>query len=107
MSEQDEYTPSVDEVRHGLIAGQIALARGAVDDPDTVAIQSECGKQFDRMIERVRREAAAEQRERDAQAAEGFRLNADVETVVGLSWNLDMDKLIAAIREQGTDEPAS
>lgn len=69
MSEQDEYTPSVDEVRHGLIAGQIALARGAVDDPDTVAIQSECGKQFDRMIERVRREAAAEQREKDARMA--------------------------------------
>lgn len=70
MSEQDEYTPSVDEVRHGLIAGQIALARGAVDDPDTVAIQSECGKQFDRMIERVRREAAADALE---QAAAAYR----------------------------------
>lgn len=98
MSGQDEYTPSVDEVRHGLIAGQIALARGAVDDPDTVAIQSECGKQFDRMIERVRREAAAEQREKDAQIAEA----------AAIGWNHDYDNgcfdAAAAIREANTNK---
>jgi len=60
VSGQDEYTPSVDEVREAYIVG--------VDPEVTARYRAE----FDRMIERVRREAAAEALEGAAHDFDGI-----------------------------------
>jgi len=57
-SPDTEYTPSVGEIRAGLIAGQVALSR-TVSDPDILVIKAECGAQFDRWLDAHDREVAA------------------------------------------------
>ena len=86
-----EATPTTDQVRR-----LYAYTRAG----DRIHRTDEYFAQFDRWIERVR----ADERERCVQIAVGFRLNADVETVVGLSWNRDMDKQIATIRAVSEQE---
>lgn len=94
MSEQDEYTPSVKQVRDTYAS--------------IYAYTTDRAAAFDRMIERVRREAAAEQREKDAQIVEHDYLwdvwpynNMDERRSAWYAYG--RRDAAAAIREQGNE----
>jgi hypothetical protein len=96
MSGQDEYTPSIEEVREDYVAANTRHYDAYLTGIPLATAQEVFRGDFDRMIEQVRREAAAEQREKDAQIAEA----------AAIGWNHDYDNgcfdAAAAIREPVT-----
>jgi hypothetical protein len=69
VSGQDEYTPIIEEVREDYVAANTRHYDAYLTGIPLATAQEVFRGDFDRMIEQVRREAAAEQRKKDARIA--------------------------------------